>query len=452
MDLNEFLPDFGNLLYTVGAFVVALSIIVAVHEYGHYIVGRWSGIKADVFSLGFGPRLFSKVDKHGTRWQLSLIPLGGYVKFKGDANAASAGADESQMAELTEGEKRETMHGAPLWARAATVAAGPVFNFILSTALFAGVMLFVGTATDAPVVGKIEAVPSGAVELRAGDEILSAGGVATPDWDGLRLAIEALPDRGVVDMVVRRDGKEIAIKGPHLFPARFAGVSPSSAVVDAGLKIGDVVIRADAETIYSFTQLQAAVKASEGAPIALKVWRPAAGNTAASEFDVTLQPKRTDLPKAEGGFETRWLIGATGGFVFEPATRPTTVWEAVSNGVGQVGAIITGSVTQLRAMIVGEIDSCNLRGAIGIAESSAVAASSGFENFIWFIAALSTAVGFLNLLPIPVLDGGHLIFHAYEAIVGKPPSDRIYGLMMGIGLVLILSLMLFGLSNDIFCP
>ncbi|WP_376872766.1 RIP metalloprotease RseP [Albirhodobacter sp. R86504] len=450
--MSSLFPDFGNLLYTVGAFVLALSVIVAVHEYGHYIVGRWSGIKADVFSLGFGPKLFSRVDKHGTRWQFALIPLGGYVKFRGDANAASAGGDEAALAEMTPEQKRETMHGAPLWARAATVAAGPVFNFILSTVLFAGVMLWAGTATNMPVIGKIEPVPSGVADLRVGDEILSAGGVETPDWDGLRLAIEALPDRGVVDMVVRRNGEEIAIKGPHLFPARFAGVAPSSAVVEAGLMIGDVVIRANEETIYSFTQLQEAVKASDGAPIALKVWRPASGSDAAREFDVELQPKRTDLPAADGGFETRWLIGATGGFVFEPETRPTTVWEAVSSAVGQVGAIITGSLTQLRAMIFGEIDSCNLRGAIGIAESSAVAASSGIENFIWFIAALSTAVGFLNLLPIPVLDGGHLIFHAYEAIAGKPPSEKIYGLMMGIGLVLILSLMLFGLSNDIFCP
>ena len=447
-----FLPDFGNLLYTLGAFVLALSIIVAVHEYGHYIVGRWSGIKAEVFSLGFGPKLFSKVDKHGTRWQLSLIPLGGYVKFLGDANAASAGGDETALAEMSAQEKRHTMHGAPLWARAATVVAGPVFNFILSAVIFAGVMLAMGTATDTPVVGQIEAVPSGAVDLRVGDQIVSAGGIATPDWEGVRAAVEGLPNSGVIDMVVARNGAEVAIKGPHLFPARFAGVAPSSAVVDAGLKIGDVVIRAGEETIYSFSQLQEAVKATDGAPIALKVWRPGTAGGVAQELDVTLTPKRTDLPNADGGFETRWLIGATGGFVFEPATRSTTVWEALSGGVRQVGTIISGSVHQLRAMIFGEIDSCNLRGAIGIAESSAVAASSGIENFIWFIAALSTAVGFLNLLPIPVLDGGHLMFHAYEAVVGKPPSDRIYSVMMGIGLVLVLSMMLFGLSNDVFCP
>lgn len=447
-----FLPDFGNLLYTIGAFILALSVIVTVHEYGHYIIGRWSGIKAEVFSLGFGPKLFSKVDKHGTRWQFSLIPLGGYVKFLGDANAASAGGDEDALAEMTIEEKRHTMHGAPLWARAATVVAGPVFNFILSAVIFGGVMLAMGTATDNPVVGKIEAVPSGAVELRAGDEILSAGGVKTPDWDGLRAAIEALPATGVVDMIVQRDGAEVAIKGPHLFPARFAGVAPSSAVLDAGLKIGDVVIRAGDETIYTFTQLQDAIKATDGAPIALRVWRPEGVGGVAQELDVTLTPKRTDLPNADGGFDTRWLIGATGGFVFEPTTRPTTIWEAISGGVRQVGAIISGSVHQLRAMIFGEIDSCNLRGAIGIAESSAVAASSGIENFIWFIAGLSTAVGFLNLLPIPVLDGGHLMFHAYEALTGKPPSDRIYSVIMGIGLVLVLSLMLFGLSNDVFCP
>jgi regulator of sigma E protease len=450
--LLAFLPDFGNLLYTLGAFVLALSVIVAVHEYGHYIVGRWSGIKAEVFSLGFGPKLISRVDKHGTRWQLSLIPLGGYVKFLGDANAASAGGDEQALAEMTPEQKRHTMHGAPLWARAATVVAGPVFNFILSAVIFGGVILAMGTATDSPIVGKIEAVPSGAIELRAGDEIVSAGGISTPDWDGLRVAIDALPAAGAVDLVVKRNGEDIAIKGPHLFPARFAGVAPSSAVVDAGLKIGDVVIRAGDETIYSFTQLQEAVKATDGAPIALKVWRPGTAGGAAQELDVTLTPKRTDLPSADGNFETRWLIGATGGFVFEPTTRSTTIWEAVSGGVRQVGTIIMGSVHQLRAMIFGEIDSCNLRGAIGIAESSAVAASSGIENFVWFIAGLSTAVGFLNLLPIPVLDGGHLVFHAYEAVAGKPPSDRIYSIMMGIGLVLVLSLMLFGLSNDVFCP
>ncbi|NCU21685.1 RIP metalloprotease, partial [Candidatus Falkowbacteria bacterium] len=128
----DFLPDFVSMLQTALAFVVALSIIVTVHEYGHYIVGRLCGIKAEAFSIGFGPKLISRTDKHGTVWKISLFPLGGYVKFLGDANATSAGVDEETMARLNAEERRHSMHGAPLWARAATVAAGPVFNFILS--------------------------------------------------------------------------------------------------------------------------------------------------------------------------------------------------------------------------------------------------------------------------------------------------------------------------------
>ncbi|MDP5349562.1 MAG: site-2 protease family protein, partial [Paracoccaceae bacterium] len=132
MDIVSFLPQFGGLAMTLAAFVVALSVIVAVHEYGHYIVGRWSGIHADVFSLGFGPVLFARVDKRGTKWQVALLPLGGYVKFRGDADAASAGTDEQAIRTMSEAEKRSTMNGAPLWARTATVAAGPIFNFVLA--------------------------------------------------------------------------------------------------------------------------------------------------------------------------------------------------------------------------------------------------------------------------------------------------------------------------------
>ena len=138
MDIVGLIPTFGGLIWTIAAFIIALSVIIAIHEYGHYIVGRWTGIEADVFSLGFGPVLFSRVDKHGTKWQFALLPFGGYVKFKGDANAAS-GKDEEAMegiATQSPEELRRTMHGAPLWARAATVAAGPVFNFAMSILVF----------------------------------------------------------------------------------------------------------------------------------------------------------------------------------------------------------------------------------------------------------------------------------------------------------------------------
>ena len=156
MDIIGFIPQFGGLLYTLFAFVVALSVIVAVHEYGHYIVGRWSGIHAEVFSLGFGPVLFSRVDKHGTRWQIAALPFGGYVKFLGDSNAAS-GRDDAAMKEAAEDPValRRTMHGAPLWARAATVAAGPVFNFVLSILVFTGIFMIRGVVSDPLTVGEI---------------------------------------------------------------------------------------------------------------------------------------------------------------------------------------------------------------------------------------------------------------------------------------------------------
>ena len=137
MDITQFLPTPENFVLYLVTFVIALSIIVAVHEYGHYIVGRWCGIKADVFSIGFGPVLWSRVDKRGTKWQFAALPFGGYVKFYGDANAASA-KDGEAMQTVPEDQLRHTMHGAPLWARTLTVAAGPVFNFILSIIVFAG--------------------------------------------------------------------------------------------------------------------------------------------------------------------------------------------------------------------------------------------------------------------------------------------------------------------------
>ena len=445
----EFLAAFGTALYTAAVFIIALSIIVTVHEYGHYIVGRWSGIKAEVFSLGFGPKLFSRVDKRGTRWQIAAFPLGGYVKFLGDANAASAGADTQAMAELSEEERRHTMHGAPLWARAATVAAGPVFNFILSIAVFAALLMWTGTAIDTPTVGKVAALPGGAGELRVGDRILGLEGHDTPDYEALNAVIDDLPSTEWLSYRVAREGAELTIDGPQLYPARLAAVAAQSAAYQAGLEAGDVITAIDGDPIWRFADLQAKVKAAEGNPLTLDIWREGADP---ATFQVTLEPRRTDTPAADGGFETRWLIGAVGNFVFTPETRMTTPAEAISGAAGQVWGIVTTSVSAFKHMILGNISTCNLHGAIGIAENSAAAAKSGMPDFIWFIAVLSTAVGFLNLFPIPVLDGGHLMFHLWEGIAGKPPSDKVMNLLMALGLSLVLTLMLFGLSNDLFCP
>ncbi|AGT08977.1 RIP metalloprotease RseP [Paracoccus aminophilus] len=436
------LTDLGSFAWTILAFVTALSIIVAVHEYGHYIIGRISGIKAEVFSLGFGPKLISRRDRHGTLWQVAAIPLGGYVRFLGDANAASAGAGT----ELGPDDRRHSLSGAPLWARFATVAAGPIFNFILSIVVFGAMALWQGIPVERVEVGRIADLPEAVVnELRPGDQILALNGQKVASWKDLGAATEAAPIAAVQDWTVLRDGQEEVVKGPDPMPAVVSGIAPRSAAATAGLKPGDVILAVDGTPVTRFTDLRDKVGAAEGKPVVLQVWRKGAGIA-----DYTLAAREQDLPTATG-YEKRWLIGVTGGSFFEPATRSAGLFEAARLGATQTWGIIASSVSGLWATVTGQIGSCNIGGAISIAETTGQAASAGGANFIWWIAVLSTAIGFLNLLPVPVLDGGHLMFFTYEAIAGRPASDRVVNVLTFIGLAMVLSLMIFGLSNDLFC-
>ena len=450
MDIATLIPSFGGLIWTIAAFVVALSIIVAVHEYGHYIVGRWCGIKAEVFSIGFGPVLFARKDRHGTQWQFAALPFGGYVKFLGDASAASDKASDDYDA-LPEAEKRHTMHGAPLWARAATVAAGPVFNFVLSVLVFSAVILAQGTPKEPVEIAVLKPLPESMQGLEEGDRILAVGGQETTDYSSFYDAIEGLPVAATADYTVERDGRTMEVAGPYPFPPMIEALQPRSAAMDVGLRKGDVITAIDGETVTAFRELQDIVAASDGRALLLTVWRPD-GEGGGETLDFALAPRSVDLPTEDGSFEKRWLIGMTGGLIFTPATATPGALEALSAGVDQTLFIIRSSLSGLWHMITGAISSCNLSGPIGIAETSGAAASQGLANFIWFIAVLSTAVGLLNLFPIPVLDGGHLVFHVYEALVGRPPSDRALRVLMGAGLTVMLALMAFALTNDLFCP
>ena len=445
MELVNLIPSFGGLAYTILAFVLALLIIVFVHEFGHYIVGRWSGIHAEVFSLGFGPVIWSRADKRGTRWQIAALPLGGYVKFLGDSNAASAGHVDD-LGGLTPEQKRATMHGAPLWARTATVAAGPIFNFILSIIVFAGVFLASGIATDAPTVGSVKAVPGIAVELQTGDRIIALGGQETPDFPSFMDAAAALPPVATASYRVERGGETLELTDSHPLPPLVETVQPDSAAQEAGVLAGDVVTAVNGQPVTTFAQLREMVGSSDGTPLQLTLQR------AGAEIALELQPRRVDLPLSEGGFETRWLIGLTGALYFEPETRVPGIVESIGLGATQSWDIATTSLSGLWHMVTGAISSCNLRGPIGIAETSGAAASAGITSFIWFIAMLSTAVGMMNLFPVPVLDGGHLVFYAYEAVTGKPPTAKALRVLMTLGLAAILTLMVFALTNDLFCP
>ena len=439
------IPAFGGLVWTLLAFVVALSIIVAVHEYGHYIVGRWSGIHADVFSLGFGPVIYSRVDSRGTRWQLAALPFGGFVKFMGDADAAS-GKDGAKISNLTDAEKRRTMHGAPLWARAATVAAGPVFNFILSIVVFMGLFLAFGVTAKLPVIGSMKPLPFQGQSLLPGDHILSVAGVDTPDFEAFVDATKDLPVTETVDYQVQRAGAPMGVTGPYPYPPVADGVQPRSAASEAGIKAGDVILAVDGKPVSAFEQVRTAVGASDGNVMQFKIWRDGAA------FDATMTPQRRDLPKDGGGFETRWLIGMSGGLMFVPELRTPGLFESGSLAVKRTWEAGTTNLSFLWNVVIGNVSTCNVSGPIGIAKVSGDAARQGIESFIVLIALLSTSVGLLNLFPIPVLDGGHLVFHAFEAVTGKPPSDRALRVLMGIGLTALLGLMAFALTNDIFCP
>lgn len=467
--MTNLIPSFGNIAFTMLFFVIALSIIVAIHEYGHYIVGRWSGIHAEVFSIGFGKVIWSRRDKRGTLWQIAALPFGGYVKFLGDANAASVGGSDAAEEGETLGDyiedrttlsadaiahtealtPRNTMLGAPLWARSATVAAGPIFNFVLSFLVFSGILLFQGQPISPLTVSALPAFPNTIEQqLEEGDRILEVEGVAINYPDGFLAAVATVPSQSSVEYTIERQGERMTVRGPQPQPSYVQSITPRSAADDANLKIGDVIVSMNGTPVYQFKDMVNFVNETREQPIALVVWRD--GET----FESTLTPRLTAMPQEDGSMRDEPKLGiGTGGLFFEPATSAVGVGEALKLAIQQVWFIIKQSLNGLKQMIIGNINTCNLSGPVGIAETSGSMASQGTLSFISFIAVLSTAVGLLNLFPIPILDGGHLVFHAYEAVTGKMPSDGALRILMAIGVALIGTLMLFAVGNDIlFCP
>lgn len=452
MDFLTTVLGMGGIVWTLVFFILALGIIVFVHEYGHYIVGRWSGIHAEVFSLGFGPVLYTRTDARGTRWQIAAVPLGGYVKFLGDADAAS-GKDGAALAELSESDKRHTMHGAPLWARTLTVAAGPVFNFILAGVVIFGMLLWMGVATDRPVVGQVATLPGQEEGLQPGDEILAINGTATPDWESYMTAASELPPAPSVSYTVLRAGVETVVTAGHPLPPLVGSVQLKSAALAAGLQEGDVVLEAAGKPVSTFAELPPIVEGLAGAPVSLKIWR--AGDAAQGEgaqiLDLTITPNRRDLPNAEGGFETRWLIGLSAGMLFEPEVRSPGLIEAATLSLERLWFMGTTSLSSLWNVVTGTISSCNISGAISMAQVMGQSATQGADYYIQMLAMLSLGIGLINLFPIPVLDGGHLVFFAYEAVMRRPPPDAALRVLMTFGLALVLTFMGFALFNDLTC-
>ena len=444
MDFAGLVGSFGGTVWTLLTFVVAIVIIVTVHEFGHYIIGRWSGIHAEVFSVGFGKVLYSRTDSRGTRWQIAAIPLGGYVRFMGDGDASSVRADPKALQGLSDQEKRHTMQGAPIWARSATVIAGPAANFLLAFLLFLAVILWKGVPVDQPLIGSLKTVPFPTPSLMVGDLITAIDGQATPDLASFFTVADTLSDKPTVNYQVTRAGQSVAVQGPNPLPALADSVQPQSAAMDAGITAGDVILKADGKDIVSFSQLPVIIEASGGKPVDLTLWR--AGKT----FDVTLTPRRKDYPTADGGFDTRWMVGVAGGVLFQPVSRQPAFLEASGMAFNQGWYLVKMNATAIGYMVAGKISSCGMSGPIGMAKVVGAAARSGWETFLQTLALVSLSVGILNLFPIPVLDGGHLVFHLWEAATGKPPSARALQVLMTVGVGLLAALMMFALSNDLF--
>ena len=447
MEYALFIPHFGNLLITVIAFIICLSIIVFVHEFGHYYIGTLSGIHAEVFSIGFGPVLLSLNDKNGTKWQISALPLGGFVKFLGDKNSASSPNIDLKSARGGAVFNRATMQGAPLWARFITVAAGPLFNFIFSGIIFFAVYMSQGVTKFPLTVEKVFATPY-QQQFEKGDIISSINGVQIyENINNLENLFENSESEEEFTYSVERNGQKINLENVIQNPPMIGQVLPKSAAITAGLEKGDIILSLNSERITSFNNIKNFVESSKGEALNVEFLRD-------GEIRKTqLKPLIVDVPAEGGGFDRIYRIGIISNFFpFEPVMQKQSILIALRDAIESIYLIMEGSVKGLYHIVLGNISSCNLSGPISIAETSGQMVKQGGVNYLWFIAVLSTAIGMINLFPIPVLDGGHLLFFAIEALTGKKPDPSIVNKFMTIGFFILISLMLFSIFNDFLCP
>jgi regulator of sigma E protease len=356
------------------AFIFVLSIVVFVHEFGHFIVARWCGVKVRTFSIGFGREIWGFNDSKGTRWRLAWIPLGGYVKFLDDENAASQPSPEA-LARMTPEERTGAFQTKPIWQRAAVVSAGPIANFILAIAIYSGVNMAVGVRTISPKVGEVMAgMPAAAAGFKAGDTITSVDGWAIEGFEDVQRIVSINGERKL-RFGVDRNGEKLVL-------------------------------------------------------------------------EVTPQVK--EQKDAFGGVFRRGLIGIT------PSRAPEAMEvkrvgpvEALRLGVRETYTNVTQTLQGIGDIIMRRQTADQMGGPILMAEVSAKVAELGIEPMLLWIAFISANIGFLNLLPVPVLDGGHLLFYAIEAVRRRPLSHRIQEIGFQIGIALVLMLMVYVNLNDL---
>lgn len=355
-------------------FLFVLTLVVFVHELGHFLVGRWCGVDVHTFSIGFGRELFGFTDRHGTRWRFALIPLGGYVKFAGDADAASA-PDDAAMQRMTAEERARSLPAQSVGERAAIVAAGPIANFLLAILIFAGTSFFFGKQVLIP---RVDAVVAG------------------------------------------------------------------SAAESAGLRAGDIVVAIDGQKIQSFAEMQRIISTRPEERLSVTVDR------SGSMLDLPVTPTLSEL-KTPLGTQRIGVIGVRASPKPEDwTTQHFGVIESLGMGMSETWFVVTRTYDYVAKLLRGRESTDQLSGPIRIAQvSGLVASSGGLLGLINLAAILSVSIGLMNLLPVPMLDGGHLMFYLYEALRGRPLSPRAQEIGFRLGLALVLMLMLFVTWNDI---
>ncbi|WP_075996396.1 RIP metalloprotease RseP [Salaquimonas pukyongi] len=361
---------FGYIL----PFLAVLTIVVFFHELGHFLVARWNKVKVEAFSVGFGPELLGYTDRLGTRWKLSVIPLGGYVKFFGDADAASSPDFEHTHA-MNEEERKYSFPHKSVGQRAAVVAAGPIANFILAIVIFAISFTFIGRFVSEPVVSDL--VPGGAAQ-------------------------------------------------------------------EAGFERGDVVVSINGEAIESFTDIPRIVAPNPGRELTVVVDRGGIEKT------LVVTPQREERTDRFGNKSDIGMIG----IINSPTEETSKVVysgpvEAIGQATWETWFIVRTTMVYLKDIVIGHQSADQLGGPIRIAKVSGEVATVGAAALMNLVAVLSVSIGLLNLFPIPMLDGGHLVFYAIEAVRGKPLTEKAQEFGFRIGLSLVLMLMVFATWNDI---
>ncbi len=456
----ELLLSFGSTIWTyVVPFLVVLSILVFVHEYGHYIVARWNGVRVDVFSIGFGKELFGYTDSAGTRWKFSLLPLGGYVKMHGDADASSSTVDEVAAADP------DSFPAKNVFQRMAIIAAGPFANILFAALALAFLFMVVGRPFTPATVGNVEdGSPAAVAGLETFDQVVAIDGDEIGSFEELR-SIERESAETELVFTIDRDGQTFDLPmtpktvtredvrldqtfrigdlgiGPPLTPADVASVRPDGAAAEAGLMTGDRIVAVDGEPLLSFEDLQAIVSTSAGVELLFTVERDGA------EIDLPVTPRQVEITDERSG-ETR-TIGLIGIERPQPPLHRVGPVTALVDGVKEtwrLTTLILGAVWQL---ISGNGSTDDVGGPIRIAQITGELTKDGLFPAVMFTVMLSINLGLINLFPIPVLDGGHLVMLFIELVRGKPLPERSQEIAFRFGLALVLSLMVFATLQDL---